>query len=222
MKHGMTWLACSFLGFASLAEAQDRRFEVSGSVGYTLSDGVSGDPVLAGDGNIYDRIDPKDSISFNVTLGYFVTPTWELEFMWDRQPSTLEIGGTNTVEIGDMSIDNFHGLGSYHFGDPDAITRPYFSIGAGATSVGGLDFIDRNGAARSIDGSTRFSGTLGAGVKVFPGESVGLKLGVRWTPTYIKSDAEGYWCDPYWGCYVVGDAQYSNQFEAAVGIAFRF
>jgi hypothetical protein len=44
----------------------------------------------------------------------------------------------------------------------------------------------------------------------------------RWTPTYIKSDAEGWWCDPYWGCYVVGDAQYSNQFELSGGIVLRF
>ena len=41
-------------------------------------------------------------------------------------------------------------------------------------------------------------------------------------PTYIKSDAEGYWCDPYWGCYVVGDAQYANQFEFSAGISLRF
>jgi len=39
---------------------------------------------------------------------------------------------------------------------------------------------------------------------------------------YIKSDAEGYWCDPYWGCYVVGDAQYSNQFGFSGGITLRF
>jgi hypothetical protein len=32
----------------------------------------------------------------------------------------------------------------------------------------------------------------------------------------------GWWCDPWWGCYVVGDAQYSNQFEIIGGISFRF
>lgn len=222
MKRGMTWLACSFLGFASLAEAQDKRFEISGNVGYTLSDGVNGDPVLAGDGNIYDSIGPADSISFGITLGYFVTPNWELEFLWDRQPTQLEVGGTNTLEIGDLSVDNFHGLATYNFGEDDVIARPYFSLGAGVTAAGDLDFVGAGGVERSIEGSTRFSGTLGAGVKIYPGETVGLKLGARWTPTYIKSDAEGWWCDPYWGCYVVGDAQYSNQFEFHAGITLRF
>ena len=50
---------------------------------------------------------------------------------------------------------------------------------------------------------------------MYPGKNVGIRLEGRWTPTYIKSDATGWWCDPYWGCYVTGDAQYSNQFELA-------
>ena len=47
-------------------------------------------------------------------------------------------------------------------------------------------------------------------------------LEARWTPTYIKSDAEGWWCDPYWGCYVVGNPQYSYQLELSGGITLRF
>ena len=30
------------------------------------------------------------------------------------------------------------------------------------------------------------------------------------------------WCDPYWGCYTVGDAQYSNQWELSGGVTLRF
>jgi hypothetical protein len=57
---------------------------------------------------------------------------------------------------------------------------------------------------------------------MYPGSNVGILLEGRWTPTYIKSDSEGWWCDPYWGCYVVGNAQYSNQWEVAGGITLRF
>ncbi|MET0213234.1 MAG: hypothetical protein ABW292_09540 [Vicinamibacterales bacterium] len=39
---------------------------------------------------------------------------------------------------------------------------------------------------------------------------------------YIKSDAAGWWCDPYWGCYLVGDPQYSNQFGFTGGVTIRF
>jgi hypothetical protein len=59
-------------------------------------------------------------------------------------------------------------------------------------------------------------------VKLFPSPRFGLRLEARWTPTYIKSDSEGWWCDPYWGCYVVSDAQYANQFELSGGITLRF
>jgi len=40
-----------------------QRVEVSGLFGWTLSDGVSGDPVLAGDGNIYEEVDKTDTAS---------------------------------------------------------------------------------------------------------------------------------------------------------------
>jgi hypothetical protein len=57
---------------------------------------------------------------------------------------------------------------------------------------------------------------------MFPSPNFGIRLEARWTPTYIKSDAAGWWCDPYWGCYVVGDSQYSNQFEVSGGVILRF
>jgi hypothetical protein len=63
---------------------------------------------------------------------------------------------------------------------------------------------------------------LGAGAKFYGASNFGARVGVRWTPTYIKSDANGYWCDPYWGCYLTGNAQYSNQFEFNGGITLRF
>ena len=48
--------------------------------------------------------------------------------------------------------------------------------------------------------------------------------GIRGTlaaPT-MTLDPEGYWCDPYWGCYTVGEAEYSNQYELSGGIILRF
>jgi hypothetical protein len=57
---------------------------------------------------------------------------------------------------------------------------------------------------------------------MFPRPNVGLRFGLQWTPTYIKSDAEGWWCAPYWGCCVVSDPQYSKQWDLSGGIAFRF
>jgi hypothetical protein len=99
--------------------------------------------------------------------------------------------------------------------------RPYVLGGAGATQFGSVA-ASAGGQQRNIRSQTRFSTTWALGVKVFPNERAGLRVEGRWTPTYIKSDAAGWWCDPFWGCYVVGSAQYANQFELSGGITLRF
>jgi opacity protein-like surface antigen len=118
-------------------------------------------------------------------------------------------------------VRNYHGYVAYNFGDPDAAVRPYVLGGLGATQYGTLD-VSVGGFDRSVDGDTQFSSTWALGVKLFPSPRFGLRLEGRWTPTYIKSDAAGWWCDPFWGCYVVGSAQYANQFELSGGITLRF
>jgi len=75
---------------------------------------------------------------------------------------------------------------------------------------------------RTIPGETQFSTTWSAGVNYFPAPKIGIRGAIRWTPTYIKTDSTGWWCDPYWGCYLTGDPQYSNQLELSGGITFRF
>ena len=74
----------------------------------------------------------------------------------------------------------------------------------------------------NIGGSSRFSSTWGGGLKFQSSEKVGFRLEGRWTPTFIKADAIGWWCDPFWGCYVVSNAQYSNQLDLAGGVSVRF
>ena len=95
-------------------------------------------------------------------------------------------------------------------------------IGIGATSYGEVAYTRANGAAGTIPGVSRFSSTWGAGAKFYSASNVGARVGVRWTPTYIKSDADGYWCDPYWGCYLTRGRAVSNQFEFNGGITVRF
>jgi opacity protein-like surface antigen len=220
--HNNVWRGAALgLVLAGTAQAQDPRVEIGASAGWTFSDGVTFDGVLAGDGNVYNSIEPKDSFSYSLNLGFFVTPNVEVGGLFSQQKSKLEVGGTTVREIGDQSVDNYHGYFAYNFGESDAMARFYVLGGLGATRYGGVPY-SVGGVSGSTNSTTKFSTTWGAGVKIYPGPKFGLKLGVRWTPTYIKSDAEGWWCDPYWGCYVVGDAQYSNQFELTGGIVIRF
>jgi outer membrane protein W len=212
---------CALVPAMAAPAAAQARVEVSGFVGWAFSDGVSGDPVLAADGNIYDRIDPKDSVIYGFSAGYLVTPNVELGFLYSTQPSTLVLGGTADRDIDDFSVSTYHGYFAYNFGEEEAPVRPFILIGLGATSFSSFDATFA-GQTREISGETQFSGTLAAGVKFFFHKNIGARAAFRFTPTYIKSDAAGWWCDPFWGCYLVGDAQYSNQVEFSGGLTFRF
>ena len=126
------------------------------------------------------------------------------------------------TEIGDFTINTYHGYFAVQLPGVRCSVRPYLMLGLGATQYGSVPYTMVNGVSGEIDGFTNFSTTWGAGVKGYGSEHVGFKAGLQWTPTYIKSDAEGWWCDPYWGCYVIGDAQDSNQWTFNGGLLLRF
>jgi hypothetical protein len=202
------------------------RVEVSGFGGWSFADGVSGQPITAGNGGVYERVDPKDSVVYGFSAGYFVTESTEVGFMYTRMSSNLVFGGaqfsgTPDFELGDLSVSNYHGYLGYNFLEVDRVVRPFLYGGMGATHFGGVDFNLPlvSGSTRS---ETQFSTTWGVGVKIFPAPRFGIRVATSWTPTYIKSDAAGWWCDPFWGCYLLGDAQYSNQFHLTGGVTVRF
>ena len=122
----------------------------------------------------------------------------ELGFLFASQATDLEATGVINRSV-PQTVYNYHGYFAYNFGDTDAAARPYILGGLGATQYGSLET-----PPGDIGGETQFSSTWAAGLKLFPGSNFGIRLEGRWTPTYIKTDPEGYWCDPYWGCYTVG------------------
>jgi opacity protein-like surface antigen len=215
-------IATAFIGIlVTVAPASAQRVELSGIFGWTLSDGVTGGPVVMPDGNRYDAIDLKDAFSWGFSAGVLANDQVEIGFLFGQQLSTLAVEGTRTVDIGDITINTYHPYVAFNFGEVDAVARPYFLIGFGATNFSSVSFT-AGGQALETGSETQFSTTWGGGVKIFPSPNVGFRAGIQWTPTYIKSDPGGWWCDPYWGCYLVGDAQYSNQFQFNGGVTVRF
>lgn len=204
--------------------AQTHRVEASVYAGWTFLDGVSGQTIIAGDGQTYNRVDPKDSGVFGLSLGYLVNENAEVGFQFTTLPSELVLGGvlgSPDRDLGSLKLLNYHGYFSYNFGVDGSRIRPFAYGGLGASHFGSVDF---NTPFRSgtIGGNTQFSTTWGVGAKYYVSPKVGIRLAFSWTPSYIKSDATGYWCDPFWGCYLVGDPQYSNQFHLTGGATFGF
>ena len=194
---------------AATASAQ---VELSGTAGWTFSDGVN----VGGLDDAPIRVDPKDAFSWGARLGFNLTSNVEAGFLFASQATDLEASGVINLSV-PQTVYNYHGYVAYNFGDSDAGVRPYVLGGLGATQYGSLQT-----ATGDIGGDTQFSTTWALGLKMFPSPKFGLRLEGRWTPTYIKTDPGGYWCDPYWGCYAVGEPEYSNQYELSGGIIIRF
>jgi len=205
----------TFLTMATPGFSQDQRVEINPFFGYSASDGVTVDPIAI-DGEIYDTVNVQSGTAFGVIFGVYVTENMEIGFLWSRQDSKLEAEGTTTREFTDMPVSNYHGIFAYNFGDSDATARPFLFGGLGATTYSPEDLDDF-----TFEGESQFSSTWGGGVKVYPSPNFGISVMGRFTPTYIKSDPEGVWCG-YYGCYVLEDTQYANQFEISGGVSLRF
>lgn len=221
MLKRIVFVASSVL-LAVPAFAQAPKAEVGVTFGWVFSDGVSGDTIVVPGQGSFNRLDPKDSFGWGLDIGVFVGPNSEVGFLYGNQRSTLQAGGSTTKDIGTLNVNTYHGTYTYNFGDGQSRVRPYAMVGLGMTSYSDVDYTRANGTAGTISGASRFSSTWGGGVKFYAASHFGARVGVRWTPAYIKSDTTGYWCDPYWGCYLTGSSQYSNQFEFNGGLTLRF
>ena len=223
MTRRLVVLAAALLLFPASAAAQ--RFEIGVGGGYSASEGITADErdYL---GLVYDRAPVKSGGSFNLSFGVFASPEVLIEFLYSRQASTLRAEGpfTASLDVADLDVDTYHVNFVYHFSDTGV--RPFAFGGLGATHYGFGDVVPTllptPNDTIDIPGETKFSSTWGAGVKFFPAPAIGLKFMMRWTPTYIKSDSDGLWCDPFYGCWVVGDPQYSHQFDISGGVTFKF
>jgi len=196
------------------------RVEVGVGVGYTLSEGIRTDERLAFPG--YDRAEVNSGPSFHLSFGVYTTPQFLIEFIYGRQDSKLTAEGNvvSKIDVAELKVDNYHGAFTYNWGEEDAKIRPFATIGFGATNYSfGNNLVTGGG---QIPGDTQFSTTWAGGVKFYPSPKFGVKVMARWTPTYIKTDSAGYWCDPFYGCWVVGDPDYSHQFDLSGGIVIRF
>jgi hypothetical protein len=139
------------------ALAQDARVELSGTAGWTFSDGVN---VGAIDDSPI-QIGPKDAFSWGARLGFNVSEKSEIGFLFAAQATDLEATGAINRSIA-QTVYNYHGYYAYNFGDADATVRPYFLGGLGATQYSSLDT-----AAGTIGGETQFSSTWALGLKMW-------------------------------------------------------
>jgi len=209
-----------FFVFSLQGFAQDKKIEVAPYVGYTFSEGVDVDIAVSNPDDLYivNRISPTSGFTWGFDVDYLVSENFSVGFNYADQSSSLEarVQNNEKINVVDMSLRNYHGIFTYNLGDEDSPMRPFFFGGLGATQ-----YATKETNGLSVSGGTKFSTTWGGGVKFYFHENVGVKATARWTPTYIKSDPGGWWCGWY-GCWVLSNPNYSNQFEMSAGVVFRF
>jgi len=218
----------AFVASVAVPVAAQDRAEISIFGGYTVSEGVNVQRVDNG-AEFIDRVNSPGGFALGAAVHFWLNESVQLGAQYARQSSGLDLEGSSKRELTSMTINNYHGIFTFHGGTSRSAVRPYFLFGLGATHFMPSDFEQPliEPPLASVESEVKFSGTLGGGVKFYRTEKIGFNLGARWTPTYIKSDPGGIYCSPYWppywgpSCWVLQDTDYANQFEFSAGIIFR-
>jgi peptidyl-prolyl cis-trans isomerase SurA len=166
-----------------------------------------------------EKIDTKDAMSWGLSVEYALTTWGSLELLWSHQDTELAAKFTTSnvaydEKLTHLNVDTFQIGGMWMSGDPSSKARLYFDI------LLGVSLLTPSPEFSTI---TRFSGSIGGGIKYYVGDHFGLRLGARWMPIYLNSASSGYgYCDPYYGCYAYYSTNYLNQGDVYAGLTVRF
>ncbi|HKB71266.1 MAG TPA: outer membrane beta-barrel protein [Thermoanaerobaculia bacterium] len=172
------------LGLPAAARAQIRQNTVEISPFYGR---LFGGEFARGSNSIFDqRVDADDANTWGLRLGYNMTESMELEVQASRTDTHFvthdsgDLFGSGGERLGDLRIDYLLGYGTFNFGHRRAV--PYVTLGAG---VGRLQPSATPVAAHD---SSRFTASLGAGLKVFVNPHFGLRFDGRGYSTYLNGN----------------------------------
>jgi hypothetical protein len=204
----LAWL----LVFVPAAASAQNRFEITPTASYNF-----GGTIDAEETDLFDfDLEAADSAAFGITFDIPVSPWAQIELLASRQSTELEFdeglfGGSTGVADFDVSYYHVGGLFSWGSGQ----IHPFIVASLGVTELSP----DVPGASSE----TRFSASLGGGVKIFFSDHVGLRLEGRgfWTALDdYDNDYYDYCCDDFdCGC------DYGSEFtqgQASAGVIFSF
>jgi hypothetical protein len=191
------------------AWADNRRFEVALFGGYR----IGGDFDVEDEQGVELRsADLEEDVNWGVDLAYYRDRNAYYELLFSRQTTQFD---DNDPALGgvDLTTDYYHFGGTLLF-DSEPWIRPYLSLTIGLTRF------DADGFGSEY----KFSGSLGAGLRLPASERLSFVFGLRGYGTLIDSDTELF-CVSGGGqgsCLVRTSGDIFFQGEATVGVALRF
>lgn len=176
------WLAVAVVGLplvllAPVASAGDKpRAELTPYIGYRMGGQFDVDDTEA-TGN--KSVDLQDSGDWGVDLGIYRDPTSFYELLYSHASEGLDTSDPSLKGV-DVTIEYLQVGGTLLFTESEHYV-PYLSLTVGATKF------DAGGGYGS---ETKFSGSLGGGVRFPFAEHFAATLGVRGYLTAVSSDTE--------------------------------
>lgn len=196
--------------FVTAASAVGQNFEVTPFVGGQINGGLD---ISNG---FFNRIEVQNGLNYGVAAGYLLGEHSGIEFMWNRNKAGTTAqtsGGGSSTKVFDLTTNQYLGNFLFHFSDRETPLRPFAMFGLGATNL------SPDNGGNSI---TRFAFALGGGVKYNISPHIGARLQGKWSPTYITTTNGGFWCDPIFGCWAVGNDHFLHELDLTVGLTLRF
>lgn len=155
------------------------------------------------------------AISFGTFIDFSLTPNFQTEFMWDRNPTSYSVQqfpGAPYIKSFNSDVDQYQFGILYMFLGPDHKWRPY--------AAGSLGFTHESNSGGNPT-RTDFAYSIGGGLKYALTQHIALRGDARYMPTYANSSLATY-CDPFFGCYTAEVSNYQKRGNFVGGIVFHF
>jgi hypothetical protein len=193
--------------------ARGQRLEISAVAGYRFGGSLEAAPVTGAGADTNAGLEVDDAAALGVHLGHRVGEG-EIELLYARQNTQLRTADLFTgVAVFDLALETWQLGGNYLFGDDDVRVRPFIGVGLGVTRL--------LPAPSGLSDETRFSASFAAGVKLWLGGHVGLRLEGRGFFTFLDSEGRTF-CGSGSGCVIHATSSDISQVEAQGGLVFRF
>lgn len=211
MRQSIPVLALLALAAAApSASAEGIRAEFTPFIGYRLGGGFD---AVAPDGTVTKAVDVEDGSAWGIDVGVYARPDAFYELLYSTQTTGLD---SRDPVLGSVDVTTeYYQFGGTAFFAGEAWAVPFLSLTAGAT---------RFSANKGYGSDTKFSASLGGGLRLPFNDNLAATLGVRGYLTFVQSDTQ-FFCVSGGGdsgCLVRSSGSTFFQGEATLGLTVRF
>ena len=198
-------LVTAFLVVSSVFVSQPLQandFDITPLYGYRISDSLAKTTVFG------ESIKPEETTTIGFVLGIDKNSASQYEFLFSSQDTRLVTNTLVPTPTLGLTIDYYHFGGTTIFKGGDL--KPFVSGGLGVTHISP----DGN-----LSSETKFSLSIGGGIKVPLSHQIGLRFEGRGFGTVVNSSS-GIFCSG--GCSASFSGDMYLQFEAFMGVSVAF